>query len=244
MVTAIVPVEPVFVYPLLISGSDTETRGKYRAEPHLPINHLHVEFLPILPRIQLHARIHFRHIRCSHRKEELVSEAVALAWKWFVRLRQRGKDPSCFVTTLARYAARAAWSGRRVCGMERPKDVLSPLAQRTKGFTVSGLPDSSTFSANPFSEALRDNTASPVPEQVCFRCDFPAWHATLSRRDRRLVKDMAVGHRTQDLARRYGITPGRVSQRRREFHRDWSRFCGEGEGEGYAEAENGSIKAR
>jgi hypothetical protein len=32
-------------------------------------------------------------------------------------------------------------TGRRVCGQEKPKDVLSPRAQRQKGFAVEKLPD-------------------------------------------------------------------------------------------------------
>ena len=40
-------------------------------------------------------------------------------------------------------------------------------------FSISKLPDFSTLSDNPLSDALIDNTRSPVPEQVQFRLDFP-----------------------------------------------------------------------
>ena len=50
---------------------------------------------------------------------------------------------------------------------------LSPLAQQRKGFTVGKLPDYGTLNGTPLEEALHDNTRSPVPEQVCFRLDFP-----------------------------------------------------------------------
>ena len=94
-------------------------------------------------------------------------------------------------------------------------------------FSISKLPDFSTLSDNPLSDALIDNTRSPVPEQVQFRLDFPAWFRTRTDRDRRLIGDMAMGQRTLDLSRRYGLSPGRISQLRREFHDDWLRFCGE-----------------
>jgi hypothetical protein len=42
---------------------------------------------------------------------------------------------------------------------------------------------------------------------------------------------MLVGERTRDLAARFGVTPGRVSQLRQEFYHDWSAFCGEIEGQ-------------
>jgi Mor family transcriptional regulator len=70
-----------------------------------------------------------------------------------------------------------------------------------------------------------------VDVQVCFRLDFPAWLITLGRRNRSIVEDMALGHRTQDLARSYQLSAARVSQLRREFHENWRRFCGELDGE-------------
>ena len=66
-----------------------------------------------------------------------------------------------------------------------------------------------------------------MPDQVQFRLDFPAWLRTRTQRDRRIINDMVMGQRTLDLSKKYGISPGRVSQVRREFHDDWQRFCGE-----------------
>jgi hypothetical protein len=75
--------------------------------------------------------------------------------------------------------------------------------------------------------ALVDNTRTPVDEQVAFRLDFPAWLNTLSDRDRRVVEDLMQGERTLDVARKHGLSPGRISQLRREFLEGWRRFCGE-----------------
>jgi hypothetical protein len=127
---------------------------------------------------------------------------------------------------LARFAAQAVHNGRRLCGQERIKDVLSPRAQQQHNFTVVSLPEGSSLNGNVFDEALTDNTQTPVPEQVAFRFDFPAWRMTRSDRDRRVIDDLMVGERTMDVAERYGLTWARISQLRREFHQDWSRFCG------------------
>lgn len=187
---------------------------------------LHSRFLTILPRIELHGRVYFRHLRCPHARQDAVQEMVALSWKWFVRLAQRGKDARRFPSALATFAARAVNSGRRLCGHERARDVLSPVAQNVKGFAVRALPGAEALSSNPLSEALIDNTKSPVDEQVCFRLDFPRWLASLGSRHRSMVEDMALGHRTQDLARTYKVSAARVSQLRRHFREDWLRFCG------------------
>jgi hypothetical protein len=120
----------------------------------------------VLPQGERHGRIYFRHIKCSHKKEELLAELRGLVWKWYVGLVRRGKDVLDFVSALANYAACAVNSGRRVCGHERAKDVMSPVAQRLHGFAVGKLPDFSTLDGSPLEEALIDNTVSPVPEQV------------------------------------------------------------------------------
>jgi hypothetical protein len=195
-------------------------------------------FLMLLPRIELHARIYFRFLP-HDRKDEAVAETVALAWHWFLRLTERGKDVTQFVSALASYAARAVLSGRRLCGQLPSKDVLSEVAQRRHGFTVQALPQSTR---HPFEELytsvqgqrhidaldemLRDNTATPPPDQAAFRIDFAAWRRTRTQRDRRLMADLMLGERTSHVSRKYGITAGRVSQLRREFHDDWVRYSG------------------
>jgi hypothetical protein len=191
----------------------------------LSIHVLRVRFLSILPRIELHGRISFRFVRCPHQKADAVAEVVALAWKWHLQLAERGKDATRFPSTLATFAARAVRAGRRVCGQERAKDVLSLSAQRRRRFVVERLPDFSTQSGNPLEEALVDNTQTPPPEQAAFRLDFPAWLQTRTERDRRLAEDLMTGERTSDVSTKFGLSPARISQLRRHFHDDWQRFC-------------------
>jgi hypothetical protein len=139
----------------------------------------------------------------------------------------RGKDPAQFPTALATFAARAVRAGRRVCGQDPARDVLSPPAQTRHSFVVQTLPGYSTLSGNPLEEALAHNTVTPPPEAVAFRMDFPAWLGTLGTRKRSIAQELMVGERTRDVAGRYGLCPGRVSQLRREFRQDWQRFCGD-----------------
>jgi hypothetical protein len=155
-----------------------------------------------------------------------VAEVVAIAWKWHLGLAQRGKDATQFPATLATFAARAVRAGRRLCGRERSRDVLSPTAQRQHLFVVERLPEGSALSSNPLTEALRDNMQTPPPEQASFRIDFPRWLKTRSERDRRLAEDLMTGERTLDVSSKFGLSPGRISQLRRAFHDDWQRFCG------------------
>ena len=188
---------------------------------------LHARFLAIRDRVELPARIYFRHIRCWFKKDDLIAETVALAWKWFRRLAAKGKDAREFASVLASFAARAVKSGRRVAGQLRIKDVMSELCQQRHGFYVGKIPDFSTLDANPLSEALCETPDHDPARLAAFRIDLPAWLARLSRRNRKIAVEMAQGEKTQALARRFQISSGRVSQLRREFHEDWLRFCDE-----------------
>jgi hypothetical protein len=201
---------------------------------------LHQHFLAILPRIETHAQICFRYLHCPGKREDAVAEVIALAWKWFLRLVEQGKDIDEFVTTVADFAVRHVRAGRRLCGQEPWKDVLSFSAQQRNGFRVEPLPQStrrcwdSVHSAphgqdhmNAFEERLRDNTQSPVADQAAFRIDFPVWLMQLGPRNREIAQDMTCDLRTGELAAKYGTTAGRISQLRRELHLDWRRFHGE-----------------
>jgi hypothetical protein len=181
----------------------------------------------VLPKVLSHGRVYFRHVWSTELKEEYIAEMVALAWRWHQRLAERGKDATQFPTAIATFAARAVRSGRRLAGMDRSKDVLSPLAQQRQGFAVGKLPDCSTLDGSALAEALHDNTRTPPDEQCAFRIDFPAWRATHSERDRRVLDDLMLGERTLEVAGKYGLSPGRVSQLRREFLLGWRLYISE-----------------
>src|SRR5262249_32050658 len=173
-------------------------------------------------------------------KEEAVAEMVALAWKWFGRLHARGKEVGQFPAAFVSLVARAVNQGRRLTGQESVQEVLNPRCQQRHGFRVMPLPSNRRGSfprldAEPqgqrmqeaLEERLRDNTQTPVPEQAAFRIDWPAWQQTRTERDRRIIADLTAGERTVEVSRKYGISPGRVSQLRQEFHAAWLRFHGE-----------------
>jgi len=200
---------------------------------------LQSRFLSVLPRIKDHARFYFRSVRCVVRRADYIAETIAVAWKWFCRLAQRGKDATQFIAALAHLAARAVRAGRRVGAGERVNDVMSPLAQRRHGFIVQSLPPTRRSyedlhgdgleqrMQDTIEERLTDNTRTPPAEQAAFRIDFRAWCKTLPAREWRMIRVMAQNERTKDLARRFNVTPGRISQMRQELRENWHRFVGD-----------------
>jgi hypothetical protein len=196
---------------------------------------LHAAFVELLPRIELHASFHFRDMHCAEKRAEMIAEATALAWKWFLRLVQRGKNVNEFPSTFAVLVARAVRSGRRLCGNEKARDVLSTVAKRRHGFAVESLPASTARSRegstprdqrmpDVFEERLRDNTVTPIPDAAAFRIDWPRFLATLSNRDRRLAEYLSLGHAAKKAARKFRLSQPRVTQLRQRWSREWQLF--------------------
>jgi hypothetical protein len=179
-------------------------------------------FLRLLPTIESVARLRFRRVPCADRREDCVGEVVAVAWKWHVRLAERGRDCSQFVVTFAHLAVRAVISGRRLCGQERVNDVMSRSCQQRHSFRVTRF-DGSIWS-DLFADALADNTHSSIPVQVQFRGDFADWASRLPARMQQVMKELAMGERTRDVARATGVSAARISQMRGELRRSYLQF--------------------
>jgi hypothetical protein len=192
--------------------------------------HLHAAFLAALPKILGAAGYRFRRISCPATREDRVCETVALCWVWYLHLTRRGRNPDAFMGALARYGAAAVHGGRGVCGLEKARDVLSRRCRRRGGFSVTLLPEGAHNEHVQVEEALHDNARTPVPDQVQFRLDFPAWASRLPAARRRLVGLLALGHRTKDVAAAFALSEGRVSQLRRELCSDYAAFCEGGQG--------------
>ena len=185
----------------------------------------HDGFLKMVPTIVRSLRIAFAHLKAEAR-EESVAEALANTCVAYQRLVQQGRSDRAFPTVLARFAAAQVIDGRRVGSRQNTRDVLSRRAQRKKRFQVERLDRFDDYE-NGWREAVVEDTRTPVFDQVCFRIDFPAWLARLSRRDRRIAELLAVGNSTKTVARRFRLSAGRVSQLRREFYLSWREFTEE-----------------
>lgn len=184
-------------------------------------------FLMILPTIEGIAERHFRFLSDPGTRADAVADVVAVCWAWFYRLWAKGRDARRFPASLAYLAVRHVKCGRRVQGAESTRDALSHTASLRKGFQLERLRLHGEYDDPEWQEALRDNTRSPVPEQASFRVDFPTWLKSLGQRQRAIVRTMVRGEGTFAVARRFGLSPGRISQLRREFLENWQRFHGE-----------------
>lgn len=101
-------------------------------------------------------------------------------------------------------------------GSRRAKCVLDYARRRMRGVNLQPI-DLDCFVG----------TSAPVPDAAAFRVDAPAFLATLDERNRGIALDLAAGLGTGEVARRWGVTPGAISQFRTRFQKWWNTFHGE-----------------
>ena len=181
-------------------------------------------FLSVLPVIQTHARIQFRHLPISQR-EEAIQEAICAACQNYQLAASRGQLHVAHPSTLANFAVRHVLQGRHVGGsQDAAKDVLSPAAQRRYGFQVTDHPDRAA-SDEWQCVLLADHKAkAPIPDLVACRIDFARWLRSWSKRDRKIIRALASGEKAGAVAERFSLSDGRVSQLRRKFEHEWQVF--------------------
>jgi RNA polymerase sigma factor (sigma-70 family) len=191
----------------------------FNRPPRPTSNAWQAAFLSLLPTIRKYAESAFRYLHATER-EEAIQEAIANACVAYARLVQQDRSDRAFATVLVRYAIAQVRDGRKVGTSMNTRDVMSKRAQRRHGFTVDRLDSSDPA----WFEAVVADTRTPVVDQASFRIDFPEWLKKLSRRDRRVALKLAEGHSTSDVAERFGLSAGRVSQLRSQFHTSWRSF--------------------
>ena len=185
----------------------------------------HDRFLQMMPTIRCHASIAFRHLK-SEARDEAIAEVVANAFVAFLRLAELDKLSIAYPTVLARYGVAQYHDGRRVGTQTNTRDVSSPAARRKHGITVESFDGHNDHDHRWQAATVEDRTSGPA-EVASFRIDFDAWLRSLTRRDRRLASDLAIGETTSAAAKTHRISPGRVSQLRRELAKAWEQFHGE-----------------
>ena len=183
-------------------------------------------YAKMVPSIKRYARAAFRFLN-PEEKEERVQNVLANTWEALVGLARRGKLDQAFPSILAKFACKQTRDHRITGGHLNIKDILSKYCQDCKGVKVERL-DRFNEEDGCWEEAVvQDTRNAPVPDIVAFRCDFADWLKSLKRRDRRIAEFLSLGHRTDDAARKFKVSAGRISQLRRELAENWRKFVGD-----------------
>ena len=173
------------------------------------------EFVQMLPTL-LQVIRHCLRNQPRRDREELAAEALAAAYVMFVRLVQRGKQDLASPTPLGTYGARQAIDGRQVGNSTNVKDMTSRSCQRRKGVSVTSLNRYDERDERWKDIVVESKNAGPG-EIASIRIDFANWLRSLKPKQRRIAKLLATGETTKATVKKCHVSPGRVSQLRREL---------------------------
>jgi len=185
----------------------------------------HAAFLEMLPAIRRQAKAAFGHLDAEAR-EEAVQEVVVYATTAFKGLWDQGRAELAYPSVLAQYGIKRVKIGRRVGTSMNVRDVSSEYCQLQKRITMGRL-DRYDKEAEEWQEVLIEDRRCGPFDIVRTKLDFAAWLRSLPTRLRRIAKTLANGERTRDVARKFGLSQGRISQIRSELLASWRRFVGD-----------------
>jgi hypothetical protein len=173
-------------------------------------------FVSMLSEIEQRLRCAFRHLDSASR-EESIAEGVVHCLLSFARLHDQGRAEAASASTLAWYATLAVKRGRPAGDRMNCNEPLSRYAQVRNGTRIEQR-------YGKWLDLLVEDKRASVPDQVAAKLDVGDWFATLPSRMKQIAQDLAYGFSTSEVAEKYGVTPGRISQLRRSLEASWSAF--------------------
>ena len=200
---------------------------------HLPVHgkaspsSCHAHFLKLLPAIRRRARLAFRYLD-EEAQEDAIQGTIAHAYSVYVALVNAGRVELAYAAPLARYAVGRVRADRHVGTSVNAQDISSRWCQRRKGLNAISL-DQSGAGRHEWREIVVEDRRATPADIAAMRIDFAAWLGSLPRKKRQIAELLATGEGTKQVARRFRITAGRVSQIRRLLHRSWCLLQGDGE---------------
>ena len=152
--------------------------------------------------------------------DDALQELRAIAFGMYRSLVRRGKET--FYSPIANFAIKRYKSGRRFAG-SCTTDVLSDETRILERCEICSLDQ---FDLNdgdmPF---LTDWRQSNVADTVQFKIDFhDDWYHRQSPRDQQIIDDLAIGKTTGEVARKYSVSDGLISQYRKRYRASWESF--------------------
>ena len=185
----------------------------------------HADFEAMLPIIQKHAEISFRHLdRDAY--EEAVQECICNACQAYARLVEQGRADVARASVLATFAVSQVRDGRKVGNSLNIHDVTSDYCQRRKNVIVERL-DRHDFETETWAEVLIEDRHAGPADTAAVRIDFAAWIKSLRPHVRKIARYLSLGNKPSDAAEKFGLSRCRVSLLRRELHESWRTFQGD-----------------
>lgn len=136
--------------------------------------------------------------------DELVADAVSLAWQAY------RANPDVPLSGFTWYAIHRAKCGKQF--RESTRSIDGP----TDHWRQVPKPDRVVFKPDEFGRPGEDPALI-----AALRIDFAVWFDSFSLRMQAIIEALILGESTQAAAAQFGVSPGRISQLRREIVDDW-----------------------
>ena len=171
-------------------------------------------FVAMLPEIEQKLRLAFCRL-APEAREDAIEEGVVHSLLAYIRLNEQGRAEIATASSLAWYSSRQVRRGRPAAGRMNGKEPLSRYAQIGNGIQIDR-------SSSKWIDAIVEDKRAPVADQVAAKMDIGAWFATLTKRMKEIATDLAFGWSTSEVAKKHGVTAGRISQLRRSLEESWA----------------------
>jgi DNA-directed RNA polymerase specialized sigma24 family protein len=151
--------------------------------------------------------------------DDVMQELVGFALELYRSLVQR--DKPVFYSPIMKFAIKRYKEGRRFAG-SNTTDILSEQTQRLGRSDTCQL---SLFDGEPGHRGFCFHQQQPdVAEAVQWKIDYEAWLQRLSPRDQKIALDLSYGYTTGEVAAKYGVSDGLISQYRKRYADSWNDF--------------------
>ena len=190
------------------------------------IDEVNAKFLKMLPLITMIAKKAFWDYD-RDKREDATQSVIVGAFQMFKSLVKRGLMDKAFATPLAWYAIKKHRSGRPGGVKSNSEDVLSERCQILGRADVRGILSYRTRSRYLVEILIYDDRSPDPALDVQCNLDFESWRNTLDKRDRKMLDTFLAGKTTREIAKKFKISEGRVSQMRRELVNSYRKFVGD-----------------
>ena len=183
------------------------------------------QFVEMLPEIERQLRVAFRDLTPEARVDAC-EDGVVHCLLNYVRLFEQGRGETVTPSNLAWYAQLQVRRGRMAGCPLNCREPLSRYAQLGKGIKVERLHHRDSSDETWINDVI-DSGRTSIADLVAIKLDFVAWLNSLCSRTRRIAMDLAQGFSTSEVASKYRVSAGRISQIRRELEDAWRQFQSE-----------------
>ena len=169
----------------------------------------------MLPYFRHYAKRYSRNKRID--RNDVIQDLIGIALQIYTSAVRRGKE--VYYSPLVRWAIKRYRDGRR-CRGYNSTDIFSEHTQMLGRSKVHSFHDEEGEDRHHFMEDRRVNVADTVQ----FKIDYEEWHQQHSERDQQIITDLSMGERTGDVAKKYGVSAGLISQYRKRYRNSWDNY--------------------